>query len=271
MSTIPKPVPPLPRAINLDRHLDTWAGLKWLGKGWDDLLRAPLSSFYYGIAMVVASWLVMWAIFALEYDYILFPALSGFMILGPVLAFGMYEKSRRLSLNKPVTLASVFFVKPASGGQVLYTGVLLCVLMMLWMRAAVILYSLFYGMLPFSGIDNLYDTLLLTPRGNALLAVGSCVGGLFAAFSFAISVFAIPMLLAERTDAMTAMGTSMALVWNNLKPMIVWGTIVFGLFALGAATAFFGFIIIFPLLGHATWHAYLAVRQPEKLASPEAI
>ncbi|MEZ0223282.1 MAG: DUF2189 domain-containing protein [Alphaproteobacteria bacterium] len=269
MSTIPKTVPPLPRAKTFVRNLDTWAGLDWLSKGWQDLFQAPFSSFYYGLALFVISWLVLGAIFALNYDYILFPALAGFMIIGPLLAIGMYEKSRRLALGEPVTLASVFFVKPASGGQVLYSGVLLCVLMMLWMRAAVILYGLFYGMQPFSGIENIHDTLFLTPRGNALLIVGTFVGGLFAAFSFAISVFAVPMLLAERTDALTAMGTSMALVWNNLRTMIVWGVIVFSLFILGVSSGFVGFILIFPLLGHATWHAYLAIRQPENAVRPD--
>lgn len=265
MSTIPKTVPPLPREKTLYRRLDTWAGLEWLALGWRDLFRAPLSSFCYGLAVFALSWAVLSAIFALDYDYILFPALSGFMIVGPLLAIGMYEKSRRLASRAPVTLSSVFFVRPASGGQLLYTGVLLCVLMLLWMRAAVILYSLFFGMQPFSGIENIYDTILLTPRGNALLVVGTLVGGIFAAFSFAISVFAVPMQLAERTDALTAMGTSMALVWNNLGAMIAWGAIVFGLFILGAATAFLGFIVIIPLLGHATWHAYVAVRQPENI------
>lgn len=262
MSTIPKPVPPLPRGETLCRGLDAWAGLEWLALGWRDLFRAPLSSFCYGFALFALSWAVLGAMFALDYDYILFPALSGFMIVGPFLAVGMYEKSRRLAAGAPVTLPSVFFVRPASGGQLLYTGVLLCVLMLLWMRAAVILYSLFFGMQPFSGVGNIHDVIFLTPRGNALLAVGTLVGGLFAAFAFAISVFAVPMQLAEKTDALTAMGTSMALVWNNLKAMIAWGAIVFGLFILGAATAFLGFIVVIPLLGHATWHAYLAVRRP---------
>ena len=264
MSTIPKPVPPLPRATSLDRHLDASAGCGWLKMGWHDMLRAPLSSFAYGLSLFAASWLVLTALFALDYDYILFPALSGFMIVGPLLAIGMYEKSRRLALGEPVTLASVFFVKPASGGQVLYTGVLLCVLMMLWMRAAVILYALFYGMQPFSGIENIHDTLFMTPRGNALLVAGTLVGGLFAAFSFAISVFAMPMLLDRKTDALTAMGTSMALVWNNLLPMIAWGAMVLVLFGICVATGLIGMIVIFPLLGHATWHAYRAVALPEE-------
>lgn len=265
METIPEVVPPLPREKTLYRHLDTWAGIDWLAKGWRDLFRAPLSSFYYGLAVFIGSWIVLWTIFSLDYDYILFPALSGFMIVGPLLAIGMYEKSRRLATGEQVTLSSVFFVQPASGGQVLYTGVLLCVLMLIWMRAAVLLYGLFFGMQQFSGIENIHETIFLTQRGNALLVVGTLVGGLFASFSFAISVFSIPMQLAERTDALTAMGTSMALVWNNLRTMLVWGTLVFLLFIVGAATAFLGFIIIFPLLGHATWHAYLAVRQPNAI------
>src|SRR3546814_2578948 len=90
-------------------------------------------------------------------------------------------------------------------------------LMLLWMRAAVLLYALFFGLLPFPGLDDILTVLVTQPAGWALIVVGSLVGGLFAAFSFAISAFSIPMLLNERTDALTAMGTSMALVWNNLQ------------------------------------------------------
>ena len=102
--------------------------------------------------------------------------------------------------------------------------------------------------------------LLTTPVGWAMLIVGTLIGGLFAAFGFAISVFSIPMLLDQRTDALTAMGTSIAMVWNNLTPMIAWGAVVLALFAVSAVTGFLGFIVIFPLLGHATWHAYRAMR-----------
>ncbi len=141
--------------------------------------------------------------------------------------------------------------------------------MLLWTRAAVLLYALFFGMLPFAGYDEIMHALLKTPPGWALLFVGTLVGGLFAAFSFAISVFSIPMLLNERTDALTAMGSSMALVWNNLGPMLVWGAIVLALTAIGIATGLTGLIVVFPVLGHATWHAYTAVRRDP--AAAEAI
>ena len=92
-----------------------------------------------------------------------------------------------------------------------------------------------------------------------MLIVGTLVGGLFASFAFAVSVFSIPILLEQRTDALTAMGTSMAMTWNNLVPMITWGAIVLAFFVLSVATGLLGFIIIFPLLGHATWRAYRAM------------
>ncbi|HEY2875794.1 MAG TPA: hypothetical protein VGJ56_28005, partial [Reyranella sp.] len=84
--------------------------------------------------------------------------------------------------------------------------------------------------------------------------------GLFAAFSFAISAFSIPMLLDQSTDAFTAMGSSMALVWTNLRVLLIWAFIVLALFLLSLATCMLGLLVIFPLLGHASWHAYRAVQ-----------
>ena len=93
-----------------------------------------------------------------------------------------------------------------------------------------------------------------------MLLVGTVVGGLFAAFSFAISVFGVPMMLSERVDAFTAMGTSISMVFRNLPVMIAWGAIVLVLFLISIATGLVGMIVAFPLVGHATWHAYKAIR-----------
>ena len=177
-----------------------------------------------------------------------------------MLAIGLYEKSRRLAAGALVTLVGMLRLHVVSMGQILLTGLLLCLLMLLWMRAAVILYALFFGLLPFPGLSQIAHVLFTTPTGWGLLIVGTAVGGLFAAFSFAIGAFSIPMLLEKRMDALTAMGTSMALVWNNLPVMLTWGAIVLALFLVWLATGLLGLIVVFPVVGHVTWHVYRAIR-----------
>lgn len=113
--------------------------------------------------------------------------------------------------------------------------------------------------------------LFTTQLGWAMLFVASAVGGLFAAFSFSISVFSVPMLLNERVDALTAMGMSLALVWNNKPVMITWGSIVLSLFLVSLASGLFGLIVMFPIVGHGTWHAYRAIKLAAGRNAAEAI
>lgn len=257
------------------RNMGAMTGFSWLQAGWSDFRRHPGLSLAYGVVVFAVSALVVLSLSRLGHDYILFPALSGFLVIAPLAATGLYEKSRRLADGAPVTLWGMMFVRIRSGGQIVFVGLLLALLMLLWNRAAVLLYALFFGLLPFPGLNDILPVLLGAPAGWALLVVGSLVGGLFAAFSFAISVFAIPRLLDERTDALTAMGQSMSLVWNNLPVMIVWGAIVVVLFLISAATALVGLIVVFPVLGHATWHAYATMwrgyRFPMRSADGERV
>jgi uncharacterized membrane protein len=258
---IPPVIPALP-ATRTDWHRDVpaSAAFGWLRAGWRDFVRRPVLSLLYGFAVFLVSLLVLVSLVNFGYDYILFPALSGFLVIAPLAATGLYEKSRRLAAGLPVTLSGMMFVRIRAGGQIVFVGLLLCLLMALWNRAAFLLYALFFGLHPFPGLDHIVPVLVETPTGWALLIVGGLVGGLFAAFSFAISVFAVPRLLDERVDALTAMGQSMALVWNNLPVMLTWAAIVVVLFALCVATALVGLIIVFPVLGHATWHAFSTMR-----------
>jgi uncharacterized membrane protein len=242
------------------RNLPAGACVAWLSAGWRDLWTRPGPSLAYGFAVFVISVLFVWLLFGFGQDYILFPALAGFMIVGPVVAVGLYEKSRILEAGGSPNLGLMLSVSPRAGAQVVFTGLLLCLLMLLWMRAAVLLYALFFGVRPFPGLDHVIQLIVTTPIGLAMLVVGTAVGGLFAAFGFSVSVFSIPMLLDRPVDALTAMATSMAMVWNNIRPMLVWGFVVLVLFGLSVATGFLGLIVIFPWLGHATWHAYKAMR-----------
>jgi len=260
MTMIPSVAPRLPTPNRWVRALTPADPFKWLSQGWRDFMIQPAMSFAYGLIIFLISVGFVGGLIALGRDYILFPAFAGFMVVGPILAVGLYEKSRRIEAGLPLRWANIFFVRPRSGGQILFTGVLLCLLMMVWMRAAVIIYALFFGLVPFPGLNHIASMLFTTGVGWAMLVVGTAVGGLFAAFSFAISAFSIPMLLDEPVDALTAMGSSMALVWNNLRVLLIWAMIVLALFLVSLATGMLGLIVIYPLLGHATWHAYRAVQ-----------
>lgn len=242
------------------RHLPARTALSWLGAGWRDLWHMPLPSLAYGFAVFLLSAGIVWGLFWLKLDYILFPALAGFMVVGPLVAIGLFRKSWDIEQRIRPSLSRMLFVRTKSGAQVWFTGAILCLLMLVWMRAAVIIYALFMGLRPFPGLDNVANMLVSTPQGLGMILVGTVVGGLFAAFSFAISTFAVPMLLAEKTDAFTAMGTSISLVFRNLPVMLAWGAIVLVFTVLCMATGLVGLIIIFPMLGHGTWHSYRAIR-----------
>ena len=245
-----------PTARNYSLDYELGRPLQWLKAGVSDMVVRPGVSIAYGIGLFVLSIAIIFGVFQLDLAYFLLPCLAGFMVMGPALATGLYRKSQLLAEGKAVSFREILRSKTASTGQILFIGVMLLLLAMLWLRSAFLLYALFFGLLPFSGFEQTLHTVFSTPLGWALLFVGSAVGGLFAAFAFAISAFSIPMLLDRRLDAFTAMGTSMAIAWNNKGLMVVWGTIVVSLFGLSLLTGLLGMIVVFPILGHATWHAY---------------
>ncbi len=262
---LPEIVPPLPRDNPYAQGLPWQTAFTWLMGGWCDLWTNPIASLLYGLMLFALSLLLVLGMFQTEIEHFLFPALAGFMVVGPVFANGLYVKSRRLERGKKTRFRQMIFLRPKSRYQGVFLGVILLLLFTLWIRAAVLIYALFFGIQPFPGTDDLLPMLLFTPTGWSILLVGCVVGALFAAFAFAISIFSVPMLLVEDVDALSAMGISMALVWNNLPAMLAWGGIVLALFVVSVLTGFIGLIVIFPLLGHATWHAYRSIRRiPEE-------
>jgi uncharacterized membrane protein len=255
---LPPYEPAIDRSVNHNRNLPAMAPLAWLSAGWRDLWDRPGLSLAYGLGIALISYGLLYAMYAFDWMQILFPALAGFLVVGPLLATGLYEKSRRLASREKLTLGAMLF--PHGGMHLFFVGAVLMTLMLIWVRAAVLLYALFFGWRPFPGFENITAMLFTTSPGLLMLVVGTAVGGLFAAFSFAIGAFSIPMMLDRKVDAFTAMGLSLSYVTNNMPATLVWAVIVVGLTLVSIATGLLGLILIFPLLGHATWHAYVAVR-----------
>ncbi|WP_112320296.1 DUF2189 domain-containing protein [Oceanibium sediminis] len=259
LEPLPTVRPPQRPASSLARNLPAGAALGWLGAGWRDFRAAPKQSLAYGGFLLLLSYAVLWGLAATGLLYLALPAVSGFLIVGPFLAIGLYAYSRRRAEGQATTLRQMLLVRPAAGAQLAYAGLLLGLLVLFWLRAADLLYALFFGFAPLPGAGDALSNVLTTPRGWGLLAVGSAIGALFAAFAFALSLFSVPMLLAERRDALTALGLSFAMTTHNLRPCLAWGGIVALGMALSAATGLLGLVLVFPVLGFGTWHAWRAI------------
>lgn len=263
LEPLPRLTPPQRPPAAFARHLPPSAAFQWLRAGWRDFMSGPLSSLSMGIVLLLLSAGVLLVLRAAGLLYLALPALSGFLIIGPFLALGLYRKSHVLAEGGTPDLATTLVPRVESGGQIAYAGLLLGLLVLFWLRAADLLYALFFGLRPFPGAAEALNNVLTSARGWALIGVGSVVGALFAAFAFAISLFSLPMMMEERRDALTAMGMSFAMTAQNLVPVLMWGGIVTCGILLSLATGLLGLVVVFPVLGHATWHAYRAMRPGE--------
>ncbi len=239
----------------------------WLRAGWQDCRQAGLPSLFYGACFAAAGWL-MQVVFAQAYA--LFAGLTtGFLLLGPFLALGLYDLSRRLELGQPPQLVATLAAWRGNLANVGLFAALLAVVLLVWARASIVVFALFFA----GGLPTFADVVrtVLTFEQPDFALVYFAVGGFFATFVFAISVVALPLMLDRRTDAITAAIASLVACGRNPGPMLLWAGCIVLLVAIGFATLFFGLIVTMPLVGHATWHAYRdLVASDDDLDEPSA-
>jgi uncharacterized membrane protein len=241
---------PRPRAVSIE------APWNWLGSGWQDLWSAPLLSLGYG-ALFAFMFLVLAAgLFEFGWQAAI-PALAGgLLLIGPMLAVGPYEISRRLEAGEPIDIRDVLLVGVRSPAQLAQMGVLLVLAYLAWMDLALLLFMLFLGTASMPTAENFMRIMLFTPAGLGLALTGTAVGAVIAATIFALTAVSVPLLMVWRTDIVSAVLLSFATVVSNYRPMVLWAALIVGMMALGFLTLLLGFIVIFPLIGHATWHAF---------------
>ncbi|MCC7326625.1 MAG: DUF2189 domain-containing protein [Burkholderiales bacterium] len=228
------------------------APLRWLAAGWGDFRAHPLPSAFYGVCFAAMGFLVYF-VFQHAYPYVS-ALITGFFLVGPFLAIGLYALSRRRERGDPAWLAPTLDAwapnKSALGMFALVLGVILLV----WARASLVVFALFFT----QDMPDVHDFVgRIFVRDNLeFLLVYLCVGGFFAILVFAISVVSVPMMLDRNTDGIVAVLTSLKAFSANVPAMIVWGCLIVALVAFGFATWFVGLIVTVPVIGHATWHAY---------------
>jgi len=228
----------------------------WLTAGWYDLWRAPTVGFAYGAVFAAVSFILVYGLFLSGLGALILPLTGGFLLVGPLLAVGLYDVSRRLEADETITVRSVVFAGLNARGQLAFLGVLLLIIYFFWVQLAFLLLMLFMGTKPVPPAHEFIPALLFTKEGLGLLVVGTATGAILAAIVFALSAISVPMLYHRKIDVITGIATSVRAVLKNPAPMALWGVIIVALVAFGIATQFIGLILTLPLLGHATWHAY---------------
>jgi len=231
-----------------------------LADGLSDFARAPGVSLAYGFLVTAVMAIVFILLQSVSAYHLAVGVMAGFVLVGPVLAVGLYEVSRRLQRHEAVALPDTWHGWTRNSTSTLAAGVILVLLMLTWFMVSMQLTAVLYGMsgqlVAIYGNAQDWLTFLLSIRWP-MVAAFLTTGTLAAIVAFVLSVVAIPMLTEEEEmDVITAMVTSWHAVKTNGDAMLVWAMIIGFLTALAVAPLFLGLIVVFPLLGYASWHAY---------------
>jgi uncharacterized membrane protein len=228
-----------------------------LREGIDDFVAMPTYPVFVGLFYAVAGI----ALFAMTSFgnalHLAFPLAAGFALIGPFVAIGLYEMSRRRERGLSVRGRDAFTVlrSPALPSIVAF-GLLLLAIFAAWIFAAELIYVWIYGPNPPSSATSLFRDVLTTDRGGMLIVVGVLVGFCFAALALAISVVSFPLMLDRDLGLVPALETSLRVTQANPLAVALWGLIVAAALVLGSLPLFFGLAVVMPVLGHATWRFY---------------
>lgn len=237
----------------VDRITDYTRPLQWLRQGWRDMQRTPLLSLSYGAVFAALGYALVH--FAWNRVQLAMTLTSGFLLLAPFLAVVFYDLSRQAEHHHKPRPAHILKPLRDNGVSIGLYALLLAFIFTVWERLSAILMGLYVASVP---VNVEAFTRMLLPGGGQLgfLLPYVVVGALLAAAVFALSVVSLPMMLHRKVDLATALMTSLWVVRTNPLLMLEWAAIIVALTAIGIVTSFIAMAVVFPLLGHATWHVY---------------
>ena len=228
-----------------------------LALGWRDFRRAPLYGLVFSAVYVLGGLLITFAMTTKGQVWWTLPASAGFPILGPFIACGFYEISRRLEAGEPLRAGAIFGVifRPKQNSGIPAMAAVIVVYFLFWNFLSHMIFALFLGNAVMTNVSSSL-AVFLSPEALMMLGFGTLVGAAFATLLFSLTVVSLPMLLDREVDFVTAMLTSFALVQANPRVMLGWGALIGLCLFLGMLPGFLGLFVVLPLFGHASWHLY---------------
>lgn len=236
-------------------RIDADAPWRWIGMAATVYRRHWPVCAGYGLVFTVVGAAIAWTLASTSLAAAMPVAIGAFALIGPLMAGGIYTIPRADEHGERPNIRNVAFPKAASPGQIAYLGVMLLVSVCLWAVTAIGLYAMFAAGQGLE-LSDFASFALTTVRGIVMVAVGSVLGAGIAFGIFAVSAFSIPILMDREIDFARAIGASVESVKVNAKPMALWAWIIAQGIALGGITLLLGFVVIFPVLGIATWIGY---------------
>lgn len=231
-------------------------------QGVRDFVRAPAYGLFFGAVYALGGLIILWLSVALGYFYLIYPAVMGFALLAPFGAAGTYEISRRLEAGEPLSWSAVLGgVWRRAAKELGWLALVSMFTFIIWLDIAMFVFLAFYG-LHVPTFSQLFSQVVSTPYGLLFLLVGNGVGALIALVVFSFTVISPPLLVDRDVDFITAMSTSVRSVIANPRPMLVWAIVIGMDLAVAFATFFVALLVVFPVLGHTTWHLYRRVIAP---------
>jgi uncharacterized membrane protein len=232
--------------------------------GWEDFKAMPSHAIVLCVIYPVLGLVLFRMVLGYSVLPLLFPLAAGFTLVGPFAALGLYELSRRRERGEEAAAwDAIHVLRAPSFGAMLELGVLLLILFGTWIAAADAIYIATFGHAPAASIPDFAARVLKTPEGWSLIIVGCGIGFLFAVVALCVSVVSFPLMLDRHATAIDAIRTSLRVVMKNPFAMAAWGLIVAALLVIGSLPFFVGLAVVLPVLGHATWHLYRKVVEPD--------
>ena len=246
----PAPLPEVrPIAVS-----DIVAALK---KGISDFANAPSFGLFFGSIYALGGLVILASLTVFEMTWMIIPIAIGFPLIGPFVAVGLYEVSRRRAAGTPLVWRDILLVVfNQRERQLGWMAFVVLFIFWMWMYLIRLLLAVFLGFKSFSSFAAFIHIITTTPEGLGFLAVGTLIGAVLSLFLFSATVIAMPLLLDREVDFVSAMIVSFGVVAKSPVPMLGWGAVVAALAISAMLPAFLGLIIVMPILGHTTWHLY---------------